>query len=124
MADRGDYLAANLIEKNISMATDYISKGITMGHMARLSIQVVCDNTDVVGTISFECSNNDENWLTLAYIDEGTNDKSESYPVQVANGFNKIWDWNNLGIGYVRVKFTHSAGSTGTMSIWAIRKRV
>jgi hypothetical protein len=124
MSARGDYLAENMIEKDITMGTDYVSKGITMGEMARLSIQTVCDNTDVAGKLTFECSNNNIDWIKLAYIDGDTNLKSEEYVITAGVDVNEIFDWDNLGIGYVRVKWTRSAGATGLMSIWAIRKRV
>lgn len=121
---RGEYIAEKLIELDIDMNTDYTSLGITMGEMARLSIQVVVSNTDVAGTLSFDCSNNNTNWVPLAYIDGDTDDKDETYSVTAGTNVNEIFDWDNLGVGYVRVKWVKSAGSTGTMSLWAIRKRV
>jgi hypothetical protein len=124
MSGRGEYLAEKLIELDINVATDYTSQGITMGEMARLSIQIVMSNTDIAGTLTFECSNNNTDWLTLAYIDGDTGNKDEDYSVTAGTDVNEIFDWDNLGIGYVRVKWVQSAGSTGSMSIWAIRKRV
>lgn len=124
MPGRGEYLAEKLIETEIDMDTNYTSQGITMGEMARLSIQVVVTNTDVAGTISFECSNNNSNWIPLAYIDGNTEERDETYSVTAGTDVNEIFDWDNLGIGYVRLKWVKDSGSTGTMSCWAIRKRV
>ena len=120
---RGEYLAEKMTETDIDMDTDYTSHGITLGHMSRLSIQIVVDNTDVAGTLSFECSNNNTNWLPLAYIDGDTGHKDETYSVTAGTNVNELWNWDNLCNGFVRVKWVKSAGSVGTMGIWAIRKR-
>ena len=120
----GKDLGSVLIETNIDLNEDYTSDGITMGQMARLSIQVVIDNTDVGGVLTFECSNNNTDWLELCWIDGDTQDREDSYPVTVGTNLNEIFDWDNLGVGFVRMKWEKSAGTTGTMSLWAIRKRV
>ena len=123
MSSRGDYLAERLIELDIDMSEDYTSKGITLGHMSVLSIQVVISNTDIDGALSFECSNNNENWIPLEYIAGDTGNKRESYTVEVGTDVNEIFNWMDLAVGFVRLKWEKNAGNTATMSAWAIRKR-
>lgn len=124
MANEGKDLGNLMVITDVDLSENFTSTGITLGHMARLSIQVVIDNTDVAGTISFECSNNNEDWIDLAYIDGDTGDKDETYSVSAGVNVNELFDWSDMGAGFVRIKWVKDAGSTGTMGVWAIRKRV
>ena len=69
---------------------------------------VVANNTDLVGTVEVQLSNDGENWQDATFSDDSTT-------ITVATGTDSI-DLRSValsGFRFARVTFTHTSSSTG-----------
>lgn len=118
---RGELLASRLVEENINISTSYTSDGISLRLQNRCSVHVVITNTNAVGVLSFEVSNNNSDWVNLGYVDATTDSYNAEYSVSSGVNINEMFDFSDLGCRYLRVKYVATSGS-GIMSLWAFRK--
>ena len=86
-------------------------------------MQIYSSSTgDRAGTIYVQESNDDTNWVAIQLNDD-TLTTSTDIPVVASTEVSKLYNLAGLGCRFLRVIFTTSAGTTGTLRVWINKKK-
>lgn len=122
-----DSLAVSNVEAPFDMASSFVTDGFYLGHIAYFSIQAFFTGSPT-GNFTLEASNDKgiedrtsggwsaagvSNWTTVA---------DSAFPVTAAGDV--MWDVQNVGYRWVRVRWTWTAGSGSVTSIRANAKGI
>lgn len=85
-----------------------------------VSVQTIMDNTDAVGTLTLQASQDGSNWLdAYGYINGDFNSLVNSYAVTSGVDANVIFTISPVFSSWLRLKFTSVSGTGGlTYKIW------
>ena len=104
---------------NQTQTSDYIS----IGHAEHFGVQVIVDNTDAVGKLTVEASNNRTDWVTLWWVKDGYDKVMyDGYNFTSGNRVNHIFSCDNISCGWIRLKYVRTSG-TGGLTFSASAKR-
>lgn len=107
------------IDVPFSMASNFATDPIYLGHIVNFSIQLVFTGTPT-GNFTLECSNDEGegdrvlNKFSSTGVDNWTTVSDSAFAVSAAGDC--VWDVQNVGYRWVRVKWTQSAG-TGSVTV-------
>ena len=101
---------------------DYASPAVNMGAARMVGLQIAIDNTDLVGTLKIQCSNNGSTWVDIPLSKVDPDDSEVSIIVSsetVATGVDTSLFLSGADIpaSFVRVYFDYTSGA-GDISIW------
>jgi hypothetical protein len=96
-------------QESLSLAASGASSPLSISGKTLVAIQCYIDNTDAVGTISIQGSNDKSNWVDLTWFDENQDPQTE-YAVSSGTDVNQLFDLAWLGVHWVRVYWTRTAG--------------
>ena len=101
--------ASATISSSQAIGTETVS-----GH-SKISLHVLVSNTDAVGTLKVQGSNDKTNWVDVGFMDENGDYQTE---LAVSSGVdvNHCFDVTDLGMYYVQLYYTSTSGS-GTLTL-------
>jgi len=97
--------------ETISLAATGSSNVVDIGDYRHGSVQfVISTNTDSVGALSFQVSNDKSNWIDLAFLDSNQDAKT-SISVLYATALNSGINWTT-DYRYAKITYTKTSGGT------------
>lgn len=99
------------------------TEGFLCGQKHKLSIQCVISNTDAVGTLAIQASNDGSNWVAVPFEDENGAIQT-TLTVSSGTDVNHIFRLPEANEAQYRIVYTRtSGGSSNTLSATAVSKR-
>lgn len=103
-------------------SADRYSDVVRLEHAAEASIQLQISNTDTVGVLYVQGSNDNTNWTNVAFTDQ-TGSTVASVTVSSGTDVDAMWNLSGAGFAYARVFFDYtSGGSSDTMNAVSFTK--
>ena len=101
----------------------YTSEPFVLGQKTLFSCQLVVSNTDAVGTLKLQSSNDGSNWVDIAFQDQ-TGATQTSISVSSGTDVNQMLSVYPATEGNYRVDYAYtSGGSSNTLSLAALGKK-
>lgn len=106
-----------------ALSADVTTEGFILGQKPVLSIQVVISNTDSVGELYVQASNDGTNYINVAFKDNNDTTQS-SFSVASATDVNQGFVIYPAAFSYYRLFYDRtSGGSSDTMAAYALGKK-
>ena len=116
-------VAGGVVVDGETMSADITSKAVEMEGHTVAGVQIYSSSTgDRAGTIYVQESNDDTNWVNIQLNDD-TLTTSTDIPVTASTEVSKLYNLAGLGCRFLRVKFSSSSGSTGTLTVYINKKK-
>ena len=110
-------------ETGITLEASVTTSGFIVGQKHKLSIQAIIANTDAVGTLAIEGSNDGTNWVTVGFKDE-TDTAQTTLTVASGTDVNHVFSINDAVLAQYRVVYTRTSGSaSNTLALHALSKK-
>lgn len=121
MAATGELVTGGLIINGDALTATVTSNTVIIErcHVASLQVVMTSGSDTAAGAISVQGSNDNSNWVSLAFTDGTSTVTSVSYDLSAAE-VNKLFNLENIGCKYLRVSITAtSTGAADTVQCWA-----
>ena len=110
------------LEGYMLLSADAESDPITTMGMNRVSIQCITDNTNAVGELKLQLSNDGSNWNDGYFQLDGNTTQMDGYSFTEAMPFNRCL-FHEVFTGFVKLTYTSTSG-TGGLNYIIHKKRV
>jgi hypothetical protein len=98
-----------------STGATFTSDQVNLVDAGACSIELHSDAAARAGAITIEVSNSGDNWTAIGWINPSTGAWSTSDTVTTGVAYDMFLDLSSIGARFLRVVYTKSAGTVGTM---------
>ncbi len=105
---------------------DWTSDAISLHGRGICGIHIEISNTDLVGTLYIEASNNGTDWVAISWTSPDPNDSTQSIlnasqSIESGTDVSLLIAADVLPFKELRVRYARTSGDTGTISMWTRR---
>lgn len=116
---RKNVILAYQLVTNQSLAASFNSSAVPLQWEDNICLECVWTTSDIVGTIKVQGSLTGNNWADL----KDSSGTAITFSIASANDVG-IFDLNQLSYNYVRIAFTKTSGTAGTINVYAGGKMI
>ena len=108
-------------DTSVDLSATVTSEGFVIGQDSKVSVHAVISNTNAVGTLGLESSNDGSNWVAVAFEDENGVTQTT---LAVASGVdtNHMFIMPAFADNHLRYVYTSTSGAA-TGNFYALKKR-